>query len=86
MSGNGHWSQYSHTAKIFFLHAFPFYFLLVAFFVHSTFYLVFVAMTFIYSIVTSILKIPIQYTWAVVRTLITGKSKPVRNRDNLLDF
>lgn len=86
MSANGHWSQYSHTAKIFFLHAFPFYFLLVAFFVHSTVYLVIVALAFIYSIVISILKMPMQYTWAAIRTFITGKNKPIRNRDNLLDF
>lgn len=86
MAGNGHWSQYSHTPKILFLHAFPFYLLVGAFFIHSTAYLVIVALSFIYCIVFSLLKMPMQYTGVMLRTLITGKSKTVRNKDNLLDF
>ena len=86
MSANGHWSQYSHTPRILFLHAFPFYFLLVAFFFHSTAYLCFVVFTFLYSITITLIKMPMQYTWVAIRTLITGKNKGIRNRDNLLDF
>lgn len=86
MSGNGHWSQYSHTPKILFLHAFPFYLLVGAFFIHSPVYIGIVVLSFLYCIIFSILGMPMQYTWVWIRSLITGRNKSVRNKDNLLDF
>lgn len=84
---NGHWSQYSHSPKIFFLHAFPFYLLVAAFFIHSPVYIGIVVLAFLYTILFNlILKMPMQYTWAWIRNLITGSTKSPRNKDNLLDF
>lgn len=69
-----------------FLHAFPFYFLVGAFFVHSPAYIAFVVACFLYAIIFTMLKMPMQYSWALLRTTITGKNKGVRNKDNLFDF
>lgn len=84
---SSHWSQYSHTPKIFFLPAFPFYLLVGAFFIHSPVYIGIVVFSFLYAITFSlILKMPMQYTWAWIRTVITGTTKTPRNKDNLFDF
>lgn len=86
MEGRWSWSHLSHTPKIFFIHALPFYLLVGAFFIHSPIYFGIVAAVFIYCIIFAILGMPMQYTMALLRTIITGKNKPVRNKDNLFDF
>ena len=86
MAGNDHFSQYSHSPKVFFLPAFPFFLLAAAAFVHSALYLSIVALSFLYVIILTIMGMPMQYTWFFIRTLITGKNKAVRNKDNLLNF
>lgn len=80
------WSHYSNTPKVVFIHALPFYLLAVAFFIQSPVYIAIVVLVFIYCIVFAIVGMPMQYTGAWLRTLLTGKNKSVRNKENLFDL
>lgn len=86
---NSHWSQFSYKPKFFFISAIPFVLTLPLIMLSqiSKWFLLILVVIWVYTIIFEVFfKMPLEYTTALFRVWITGRSKRAENLSNKLDL
>lgn len=88
---NEHWSQFSHEPKILFISPWPFVVLFISIIGfnihHSMWWLIFTLAVWIYVIIfEKFLKMPMRYTWPLIRSFLVGNTKHTRVRNNRFEL